>query len=89
MFKKVFKIDFKSEARTVNPSIIGDNPSGWYVEGEVIEDYYEWVNDFRAIHKDYGIVIGNFEKIVCATSKTAFDKFLKDHPYSHWDYYDI
>lgn len=90
--KKYTQNDFKyrdTNARTVDPDFIGDNDSGWYIEGIIHEDYYEWVNYFKAVHPEHGIVFGDFEKTVYASSEEAFNQFLKDHPYNEWDYHDI
>ena len=77
-------------AHTLCPSVIGFNKeSGWTVEGEVHEDYYEWVNDFVAKHPVYGYVKGNFETVVTAKSKKAYKHFIEYHPPEEWDYWDI
>ena len=76
-------------ANTLSPKYIGTNESGWTITGEVHEDYYTWVNEFLATHPDLGIVSGNFESDVYATSKTAYDDFIKHHPPEQWDYHDI
>lgn len=65
------------------------HPSGWTISGEVREDYFLWVNDFKAEHPIYGWVRGNFETEVRAKSKRGFDHFLEHHPYKVWDYDDI
>lgn len=63
--------------------------TGWTIDAEIHEDYYEWINEFKASHPKYGKVWGNFEDIVYASSKKAYERFLKDHPYTEWDYQDI
>lgn len=78
-----------SPARTLCPSIVGNNESGWIVKAEVHEDYYEWVSYFEAFHPDFGIVFGDFEDVVFASSKEALKDFLSHFPYEEWDYYDI
>jgi hypothetical protein len=77
-------------ANTLNPEDIGthDLPDGWTIKGEIIEDYYEWVNEFTA-KKGKWRVWGNFEEIVYATSKKAYKDFVKYHPPHTWDYDDI
>ena len=81
---------FKSEARTLHPEDLGfHEKSGWTIEGEVIEDYTIWVNDFVATHSEWGTVKGNFEQEVNAESREALDHFVQYHPYVEWDYYDI
>jgi len=57
--------------------------------GEMHEDYYEWVNQFGALHEEYGAVCGNFEHEVYATSEEAFAHFWKHHKPTAWDYQDI
>ena len=82
--------NFQSWANTLDPSDLGFHPeSGWTIEGEVHEDYFEWVNDFVATHPKYGRIEGNFETEVTARSKRAFDHFYANHPPKEWDYYDI
>lgn len=76
-------------ALTLCPSVIGKNASGWMVQGEIIEDYYEWINYFEATHPDFGRVWGDFEKIVYADSEAGFSDFYKNHPPQQWDYEDI
>ena len=76
-------------ASTLSPSIIGVNGSGWTIEGQVHEDYYEWVNDFEAEHPKLGKVWGNFESTVYADSEEAYNHFIKNHPPENWDYQDI
>ncbi len=95
-FKKVFSERnmnpaglIGSWAHTLCPSCIGENDSGWIVEGAIHEDYYEWVNDFQARHPEKGLVWGNFEDIVYATSQEAYEHFIENHPPHEWDYYDI
>jgi len=87
-FKIEFTRDFKSQARTLLPEN-GKMKSGWRIDGQIHEDYSKWINEFKATHKDYGTVWGNFETVVYATSKKAYTQFVKDHPYTEWDYRDI
>jgi len=77
------------DASTVYVHDLGENTSGWTIEGEVQEDYYEWVNDFQAVHPELGLVWGNYEEVVYATSQEAFDHFVEHHPSNDWDYWDI
>jgi len=77
-----------SEARTLCPSFIGNNKSGWNIKGEVHEDYYEWVNYFVANHPIYGVIKGDFEGFILASSQ-ALKHFLEHHHFEVWDYYDI
>lgn len=77
-------------ARTLSPSNLGENDSGWIITGEVHEDYYRWVNEFKAYHpaKNWRVE-GDFEEIVKATNQKALNHFLEHHPFEEWDYYDI
>lgn len=88
---KRFGIDFNSSggALTLSPSDLGTHSDGWEVSGEVQEDYYEWVNDFTAVNRKLGIVCGNFEVEVYATSEAAFKDFWDNHEPYAWDYMDI
>ena len=63
--------------------------SGWTITGEVIEDYYTWVNKFKAEHPTFGVVEGDFEDEVIATSEAAFKHFYANHSPHQWDYDDI
>ena len=65
------------------------HPSGWEITGVIQEDYYEWVNEFKARHNKYGYVEGDFETEVIASSHEALEHFMKHHPPVSWDYYDI
>lgn len=87
-------------ALTLSPSAVTDsgaesgthtrtNASGWTITGEIHEDYYVWVNDFRATHPKYGRVWGNFESEVHADSEEGFAHFWKHHTPEDWDYGDI
>lgn len=63
--------------------------SGWIITGAVQEDYFRWVNSFSAYHPTYGIVAGDFEDEIYASSEEAFSHFYKNHPPDEWDYNDI
>lgn len=89
MFEIKYELDFLHQARTIYPKFIGFNLSGWTIEGNVVTDYYSWVNDFKATHPDYGFVEGNFENVVKATSEETLNTFLKEHPIDFWNYLDI
>jgi hypothetical protein len=80
---------FGSQAITLTSDSIGTHKSGWVIEGQIHEDYYTWVNMFKATHPTYGRVIGDFEKEVFADSKEGYDNFCKHHPVENWDYWDI
>jgi hypothetical protein len=86
--------DLKNEfkfysACTLDPRHLGDNDSGWFIRGEVVVDYYEWVNIFEAMHPVYGVVHGDFEVKIVATSEEAYNHFIKHHKPDVWDYHDI
>ena len=79
--------DRGSLARTLDPDCLGKH-NGWNVEGSVQEDYYKWVNDFKATKGNW-VVKGNFESEVTATNMEALEDFLKYNPVEEWDYLDI
>jgi hypothetical protein len=91
MIVKKFGVDFQSHygALTLNPDELGFHGDGWRIEGEVIEDYFEWINYFEAQHPVYGRVWGDFEDEVYADSEEAFKHFYLNHPPTPWDYGDI
>lgn len=89
MITKTYTLDLDHYARTLCPTVVGKNASGWQVKAEVLEDYYEWVNHFEAFHPLYGIVYGDFEDAVTASSEAALQHFLSAHPVEDWDYWDI
>ena len=86
MFEVKYHRDFNSQARTLSPSYIGNNASGWIITGVIHEDYYRWVNEFHAYHpaKNWR-VDGDFEDLIKATSPDALDDFLKHHPFDEWE----
>lgn len=63
--------------------------SGWTITGEIISDWYYWVNGFTASHPIFGWVKGDYETEVCAKSRKAFAHFMEHHPADEWDYWDI
>ena len=65
------------------------NDSGWTISGKVSEDYYSWVNAFHASHPVFGVVFGDFEDVVKASSEEAFRDFWEHHEPLAWDYGDI
>lgn len=102
MIVKKFGIDFYSKggALTLNSSEVSDNgylniiqekthSDGWTIKGKISEDYYYWVNEFEAIHPQFGRVFGNFENEVFADSEEGFNDFYEKHTPEVWDYYDI
>jgi len=89
MYQAVF--NYKGhDANTLRPEDIGSHPDpdGWFVEGEVHEDWYEWVNEFSAT-KGRWKVWGDFEHTVYATNEKAYNDFIKYHEPNEWDYWDI
>jgi hypothetical protein len=88
-YKVEFKMDYSHQARTLEPENGFFESTGWTIDGEIHEDYFEWINEFEAFHPKYGRVCGDFETVVKASSKKAYEQFIKDHPYQEWDYWDI
>lgn len=88
---KKFGVDFHSAggALTLRPSDIGEHPSGWVVSGKIKEDWFEWVNEFDAVHPTLGRVWGDFESEVFYTSIEAYEDFRKYFSPEDWDYWDI
>lgn len=78
-----------SPALTLSPEDLGENESGWTIKGQIIEDYFEWVNYFEASHPRYGKISGDFEDEVVADSELAFSHFWLHHPPTPWDYREI
>ena len=76
-------------ALTVDVSSLGENESGWVITGKIVEDYFEWVNKFEAVHPRFGKVCGDFEVEVVADSEQAFADFYEKHKPKSWDYGDI
>lgn len=79
-------------ARTLSTEYLGRHENGWELVADVHADYYEWVNEFAAYKHDGKkgeFVAGDFEKVVVASSKEAYEEFLKLFPPEEWDYYDI
>jgi len=76
-------------ALTLSPSVLGENASGWTISGQVHEDYFEWINEFEAVHPDFGRVWGDFESEVYADSEEGLQHFLDNHSPEEWDYWDI
>lgn len=76
-------------AQTIEPENLGTHASGWVIEGDIIEDWYEWVNEFKAVHPEYGVIEGDFENEVTAESQEAIDHFVEHVGYEEWDYWDI
>jgi hypothetical protein len=71
----------RSENYIKNKKYTRLNKSGWKISAEISADYYTWVEYFEAVHKKYGIVRGDFNDFVYASSKEAYDDFIKNHPY--------
>lgn len=89
MFTYTHKKAYRSEVYTLSPSVIGLNDSGWTVEGEIHEDYFKWVNRFKATHPTYGVIEGDFNETVTAESEEAFNDFMKNHTPESWDFDNI
>lgn len=91
-----FTIDFSKQiikgrtALTLDPKVKGYNhKTGWTINGEIVTDYYSWINYFEASHPKYGWVKGDFEKFIEAKSKIAYTNFRKFYNPESWDYNDI
>jgi hypothetical protein len=86
-----YKVDWTSHgiARTLPAKNGFIKETGWTIEGPIHQDYFEWINEFEATHPKHGRVKGDFEQCVQASSKKAYEQFLKDHPYDEWNYMDI
>lgn len=78
-------------ALTLSTEYIGKHENGWEIVADVHEDYYEWVNAFVAYNHGYpnDFVAGDFEEVVVASSKKAYEEFLSFFPPDAWDYGDI
>lgn len=81
-FKQEFSLDYSHQARTLDPVNGFVESTGWTITGKIHEDWFEWINEFEATHPEHGRVFGNFEILVEASSKKAYNQFLKDHPYA-------
>ena len=90
-YRQDFRVNYQQNhmANTLHPRDLGTHATGWTIIGEIHEDYYEWINQFNAAHPQLGDVWGDFESIVYATSKEAYDDFYSNHPPEEWDYWDI
>jgi len=97
---KKYGVDFHSGggALTLSPEYVGcwevgehtkTHDYGWTITGEVVEDYYYWVNKFSAEHPKLGKVWGDFEDEVFADSEEGFNDFYSNFPPEDWDYGDI
>ena len=62
---------------------------GWKITAKVHEDYYEWIENFKAEHPIYGKVWGNFQDKVFADSEEGYQHFYKNHTPFAWDHDDI
>jgi hypothetical protein len=84
-------IDFtsKSGALTIDTIHLGTHEDGWTITGKVHEDYYQWINEFEAVHPKYGKVYGDFEANVYADTEEGFQHFYENHTPISWDYGDI
>lgn len=82
---------FGSQAVTLYEDSIKEyRDLGFTIYGLVHEDYYRWVNFFLCFSDtsdDY--VVGDFEDVVYASSKTFYDKFTQNIEIEEWDYHDI
>ena len=79
---------YLDHARTLDPEYIGRHSDGWHIVGKIKEDYFKWVNDFKATNGKH-FVCGNFEKLIYTDSPETLVRFLSTYPYSDWNYGDI
>lgn len=72
--------------------------SGWTISGKISNDWYSWVEEFRATHEKFGTVVGfNYTGIdamiydisVYATSEEGLRDFIKTHTPRIFDLWDI
>jgi len=105
MITKKFGIDFDSKggALTLDPEYVGywevgckevkkyskTHENGWTITAQVHEDYYHWINSFKAEHPELGKVRGDFEHEVFADSEEGYQDFYSKFPPEPWDYGDI
>ncbi len=87
MIIKIYPTD--ESACTLESDDIGTHSDGWTIEGEIMDDYYEWVNEFSARHPKFGKVWGDFEEVVYADTEKGYQDFIKHHPPTCWTYGDI
>lgn len=81
---------YDTEAYTLNHEWANKtHKNGWTITAQVKEDYYRWVNTFKAEHPKYGRVSGDFETQVWADSKEGYADFFKNFPPHRWNYWDI
>lgn len=96
-FSKSFKYEhdtgFKSEAHTLPESNNGsydDIKRPFYFLSMLHEDYFTWHNFFICVFKDNkNFVLGDFEDVVVASNKRAYDYFTSIITPYIWDYWDI
>jgi uncharacterized protein (TIGR02996 family) len=62
---------------------------GWTITGTLSHDYVGWVNEFYATHPHHGVVWGDFESLVFASSEEAYQDFYSKHAPEEWCYEDI
>ena len=85
--KKQFGAD-DSTALTLSAEEMGKNESGWTIEGDLpTKVYRSWVSEFKASHTIYGTVEGSFRDGVRASSRKAYDHFVKHHEPDAWGSY--
>ena len=94
MIRLLPNLDYPHEdsALTLRPNHVESaHASGWVIEGEIYDHMsrWAWVSNFTANHLIYGKVDGNFDIMIEATSKEAFDHFWGSHKPESWDYQDI
>ena len=60
--------------------------NGWTITGQIQEDYYSWVLEFVAFHPQYGMVWGNIDQEILATSEEAWLMFSREFPAEPFDF---
>jgi hypothetical protein len=63
--------------------------NGWLITGKISEDYFYWVNRFKARHPKLGKVWGDFSKEVFADTEEGYQDFFKNFPPKDFDYDEI
>jgi hypothetical protein len=71
---------------SLNPLYLGKHVDGWEIAGLIHnEDWFYAVGAFEAKHPEFGVVYGDFEKTVKATSAKGFFEFIAAYPPIVWD----
>lgn len=68
-------------------SVFYERPLSFYAY--LHEDYYTWHNFFVVSFDDGNFIMGDFENVVVASNKKAYDYFTSIIKPERWDYGDI